>query len=111
MTLAAIAAFAALVALVVAVAGPDLMQLAFGKKFTYDRLGLLIVTAGMGFYLASGTLNQAALAQAQARAAAARWVVCAVGFIVWNLLPVLSEFRRLEVGFVGAGALLCSHLY
>ena len=46
----------------VALAGPELMQIAFGKKFTYDRLGLLIVTAGMGFYLASGTLNQAALA-------------------------------------------------
>jgi O-antigen/teichoic acid export membrane protein len=111
MTVGAIAAFAALVGLVVAIAGPELMQIAFGKKFSYDRLGLLIVTAGMGFYLASGTLNQAALAQGQARAAAARWVVCAAGFIVWNLLPVLSEFRRVEVGFAAAAALLCSLLY
>ena len=39
-TVGAIAAFAAVVGLVVAIAGPELMQLAFGKKFTYDRLGL-----------------------------------------------------------------------
>jgi O-antigen/teichoic acid export membrane protein len=110
-TLGAIAAFAATVGLVVAIAGPDLMQLAFGDKFSYDRAGLLIVTAGMGFYLASGTLNQAALAQGQVRGAAARWVVCAGGFIGWNLLPVLDEFRRVEVGFAGAAALLCALLY
>jgi hypothetical protein len=87
------------------------MQIAFGNKFSYDRLGLLIVTAGMGFYLASGTLNQAALAQGQARAAAARWVVSAAAFIAWNLLPVMSEFRRVEVGFAAAAALLCALLY
>jgi len=110
-TVGAIAAFAGLVGLIVAIAGPELMQLAFGDKFTYDRAGLLIVTAGMGFYLASGTLNQAALAQGQVRGAAARWVVCAAGFIGWNLLPVLDEFRRVEVGFAGAAALLCALLY
>jgi O-antigen/teichoic acid export membrane protein len=111
MTLTAIAAFAALVALIVAVAGPELMQLAFGEKFTYDRAGLLIVTVGMGFYLASGTLNQAALAQGQVRAAAVRWVLCAAAFVAWNFVPVLGEFRRVEVGFAGAAALLCTLLY
>jgi O-antigen/teichoic acid export membrane protein len=110
-TLGAIAAFAAAVALVVLIAGPDLMQIAFGKKFSYDRLGLVIVSVGMGFYLASGTLNQAALAQGQARRAAVRWVFCAISFVVWNLLPVLDEFRRVEVGFAGAAALLCALLY
>ncbi len=110
-TICAIAGFAALVAVVVAAAGPDLMQLAFGRKFAYDRAGLLIVTAGMGFYLASGTLNQAALAQGQARAAAARWVLCAAAFVGWNFVPLLDEFRRVEVGFAGAAALLCALLY
>jgi O-antigen/teichoic acid export membrane protein len=110
-TVGAIAAFAVAVGVVVAIAGPELMQLAFGEKFSYDRAGLLIVTAGMGFYLASGTLNQAALAQGQARAAAVRWVVCAAAFIGWNLLPVLDEFRRVEVGFAGSAALLCTLLY
>jgi O-antigen/teichoic acid export membrane protein len=110
-TLGAIAAFAAVVGLVVAIAGPQLMQLAFGEKFIYDRIGLEIVTVGMGFYLASGTLNQAALAQGQVRRAAACWVGCGLAFIGWNLLPVLDEFRRVEVGFAGAAALLCGLLY
>src|SRR4029079_963076 len=110
-TLGAIAAFAALVFLVVLVAGPQIMQLAFGDKFSYDRAGLLIVTVGMGFYLSSGTLNQAALAQGQARRAAACWVTAASAFLAWNLLPVLDEFRRVEVGFAAAATLLCGLLY
>jgi O-antigen/teichoic acid export membrane protein len=110
-TMGAIAGFAAAVWLVVLIAGPALMQVAFGTKFSYDRAGLLIVTAGMGFYLCSGTLNQAALAQGQARRAAARWVACAIGFVVWNLLPILDEFRRVEVGFAGSAALLWGLLY
>jgi O-antigen/teichoic acid export membrane protein len=111
LTIGAIAAFAAAVGLIVLIAGPQLMQLAFGEKFSYDRVGLLIVTAGMGFYLSSGTLNQAALAQGQVRRAAACWAGCALAFIGWNLLPVLDEFRRVEVGFAGAAALLCGLLY
>jgi O-antigen/teichoic acid export membrane protein len=111
LTIGAIAVFAAAVGLIVLIAGPQLMQLAFGKKFDYDRVGLLIVTAGMGFYLSSGTLNQAALAQGQVRRAAACWVGCALAFIGWNLLPVLDAFRRVEVGFAGAAALLCGLLY
>jgi O-antigen/teichoic acid export membrane protein len=111
MTVSAIAVFAGAVGGVVLIAGPELMQLAFGDKFTYDRAGLLIVTAGMGFYLSSATLNQAALAQGQVRRAAACWVACAVAFVAWTLLPVLEEFRRVEVGFAGAAALLCGLLY
>jgi O-antigen/teichoic acid export membrane protein len=111
LTIGAIAAFAAVVALVVLIAGPELMQLAFGDNFEYDRVGLLIVTAGMGAYLAAVTLNQAALAQGQVRRAAACWVGCALAFVGWNLLPVLDEFRRVEVGYAGAAALLCGLLY
>jgi hypothetical protein len=110
-TLAAIAAFAVAVALVVLIAGPELMKLAFGSKFSYDRTGLLIVTAGMGLYLSAATLNQAALAQGQVRRASSRWVACAAGFIVWTLLPVFSDFRRVELGFTCAAAALCGLLY
>ena len=40
--------------------GPQVMQLAFGDRFEYDRLGLAIVAVGMGFYLVAASLNQAA---------------------------------------------------
>ena len=105
-TLRAIAAFTALVALVVAIAGPALMQLAFSDRFDYDRLGLLIVTAAMGLYLASTTLNQAALARGRARRAASCWIGCAIGFLVWSVIPVLEPARRIEVGFLAAAAAL-----
>jgi O-antigen/teichoic acid export membrane protein len=110
-TIGAITVFALAVAAVLLIAGPKLMQIAFGAKFTYDRVGLLCVAAGMGVYLAATTLNQASVAEGKVRRAAACWVACAIGFLGWNLLPVLSEFRRVEVGFLGAALALCGLLY
>jgi O-antigen/teichoic acid export membrane protein len=109
-TLRAIAAFTALVAVIVAAAGPELMQLAFSDAFEYDRLGLLIVTGGMGLYLVATTLNQAALAQGRARAAAVRWAACAVGFLIWGLIPIAEEARRIEIGFAAAALALAVSL-
>src|SRR6201999_2016275 len=43
MVLLGIAAFTALVVVVVLIAGPKLMQIAFSNKFTYDREGLLLI--------------------------------------------------------------------
>jgi O-antigen/teichoic acid export membrane protein len=112
MVLLAIAAFTGLVALVVIIAGPQLMQLAFSKKFTYDRVGLLLVTLGMGLYLSSVTINQACLAQGQVRRASLRWIGCAAFFIGWCLLPLISEeFRRVEIGFTATAGLLLSLLF
>ena len=110
-TLTAIAVFASVVVIAVAAVGPQLMQIAFGDKFTYDRVGLVLVSIGMGLYLSAATLNQAAVAQGQVRRSAMCWVSCAVGFLIWNLLPVLDEFRRVEIGFAGAAATLASLLY
>ena len=106
-TLRAIVAFTAFVAAVVAVAGPQLMQVAFSDRFEYDRAGLLIVTAAMGLYLGATTLNQAALAQGRARRAATAWISCAAGFLIWSVLPIVDEpDRRIEIGFLAAAAVL-----
>lgn len=107
-----VTAFAAFTAIVVLIAGPHLMQIAFSKKFTYDRAGLLLVTLGMGLYLCSVTLNQACVAQGQVRRAAARWLGCAAFFIAWNFLPIVSnEFRRVEIGFALTAGVLFALLY
>ncbi len=112
MVLAAIAAFTAVVAVCVLIAGPQLMQLAFSDKFSYDRAGLLLVTAGMGLYLSSVTVNQACLAQGQVRRASARWIACAALFVAWCFLaPVGDEFRRVEIGFALAAAMLMGLLF
>jgi O-antigen/teichoic acid export membrane protein len=112
MVLLAVAAFTALTALAVLIAGPQLMQLAFSDKFSYDRAGLLLVTLGMCLYLCSVTVNQACIAQGQVRRASLRWVGCASAFVAWNFLPLVdNEFRRVEVGFALAAGLLFALLY
>jgi len=111
MVLAGVAAFTAFTAAVVLIAGPALMQLAFSDKFTYARVDLLIVTAGMGLYLASVTVNQACLAQGQVRRAAVRWVGCAAFFVAWTLVPLISDGAlRVEIGFSLTALLLLASL-
>jgi O-antigen/teichoic acid export membrane protein len=107
-----IAAFTTLVVVVVLIAGPKAMQIAFSNKFTYDRPGLLLVSVGMGLYLCSVTVNQACIAQGQVRRAAVRWISCAALFIAWNFVPLVSnEFRRVEIGFLLAAGVLFALLY
>jgi O-antigen/teichoic acid export membrane protein len=111
-TLLAIAGFAALVTLAMLVAGPHLLQIAFGKKHDYNRADLVVVAIGMGLYLSAATLNQAALARGQVRRASYCWIVCAIAFIIWMVVPIVpSEVTRVVIGYLGAAALLCSALY
>jgi O-antigen/teichoic acid export membrane protein len=112
MVLLGIAAFTALMALVILVAGPELMQIAFSKKFSYDRAELLVVAAGTGLYLCSVTVNQAGVAQGQVRRAAVRWIACAGLFIAWNFVPLVeNEFHRIEIGFTLTAGVLFGLLY
>jgi O-antigen/teichoic acid export membrane protein len=111
-TILAIAGFAGFVALAMLVAGPHLMQIAFGTKHTYERADLIVVSIGMGLYLSAATLNQAALAKGQVRRASFCWIACAIAFVIWTLIPIVeSDFHRVEVGYLGAATLLCGLLY
>jgi O-antigen/teichoic acid export membrane protein len=111
-TLAAIAAFALCVALAMLVLGPTLMDVFFGSDFSYDRGGLVLVSLGMGLYLAAATLNQAALARGLAARAAACWVAAAtaftVGLVAWRWD---DRILQLEVVYVSGALLLCALLY
>ena len=112
LTLIAIGVFAGSVALVMAVAGPSIMGVVFGGDFDYDRGGLVLVSLAMGLYLSAATINQALLAQGRARQAAACWVGCAVGFVVFLLVsPVDDPVLSVEVALLGAAAGLCTLLY
>jgi len=107
LTLRAIAAFAAAVALGLLVVGPFVMSHIFGQTYTYNRFGLALVGLGMGMHLASGTLNQAALARNRARAAALCWLAAAVVFLGWMFVPAVGEqVLRAEIGYLGATTLL-----
>src|SRR3954452_417098 len=111
-TLMAIAAFAGTVALVMLVAGPFVMKLVFGSDTHYDRLGLVLVSIGMGLYLSAATLNQALLARGRASAACACWAVTAAGFVAFLLAPVTDDrVLQVEVGYLGAALVLFGLLY
>jgi O-antigen/teichoic acid export membrane protein len=107
-TVRAIAAFAAAVALGLLLIGPFVMgHVLFGQHYTYGRFGLALIGLGMGMHLASGTLNQAALARNRARAAAACWLAAAIVFLGWMLTPLVEEqVLRAELGYLGATSLL-----
>ncbi len=107
-TLRAIALFAALVALGLLAIGPLVLDHAlFGQTFHYNRFGLALVGLGMGMHLASGTLNQAALARDRAQAAGVCWLVAAAAFLAWMFVPAVSEqVLRAEIGYCAATALL-----
>lgn len=106
-TLIAVAGFAALVLVAVTIAGPALMQIAFGDRFEYDRPALMLMAVGLGFYLAATTLSQAALARGAAASAARCWALAAAAFVGWCLVPLIAdEARRIELGFMLASAFL-----
>jgi O-antigen/teichoic acid export membrane protein len=111
-TILAIAGFAGVVVAAMLIAGPDLMQIAFGEKHTYERADLVIVSVGMGLYLSAATLNQAALARGEVRRASVCWIACAVAFIVWTSVPIVGDdFNRVEIGYLGTASLLCGLLW
>jgi O-antigen/teichoic acid export membrane protein len=111
-TLRAIALFAAAVGMVMLVAGPAVMDIVFGGDFDYDRLGLVVISAGMGLYLSAATLNQALLARGHARQACVCWVGAAIAFVVFLLIPGWDDkVLQVEVGYIAAALTLCALLY
>jgi O-antigen/teichoic acid export membrane protein len=111
-TVLAIAGFATAVALGLLALGPFVMEhVLFGQHTTYNRFGLALIGVGMGLHLTSGALNQAALARDRAKAAAGCWLLAALVFVAWMLIPVVSDqVLRVEVGYAGATALLAGAL-
>jgi O-antigen/teichoic acid export membrane protein len=111
-TLLAIAGFAGIVVLGLAAIGPWAMGVLFGGDFDYGRFGLVLVGIGMGFHLAAGTLNQAALARDRAALAAGSWLACAALFLLWLLLSPLDDaLLQVEVGYCVTVAVLAAALW
>ena len=110
-TLLAIAGFAAAVVLALGLVGPWAMGVLFGGDFDYGRGGLMLVGLGMGFHLAAGTLNQAALARRRGAQAATAWLASAAAFLVWLLLAPLDDpVLAVEAGYCVTAAALAGAL-
>jgi hypothetical protein len=88
------------------------MDVIFGGDFDYERGGLVLVSIGMGLYLAAATLNQALLAHGRAPHAAAVWAACAVAFALFLLIADFdNRVLQVEIAFLGAAAALCALLH
>ncbi len=112
-TIRAIVAFGAAVAIALLIVGPFAMHVVFGDKgFDYGRLGLVAIGAGMGLYLCGATLNQAALAAGRAKQASVCWIVAAAAYVVFLLVPGFDDrVLQLELGFLFGALVLCAELY
>lgn len=106
LTALAIAALAGVLALGALAAGPSVMTLLFGDGFVATRMDLVLLSLGIGGFLAACTFNQALLARGHANAAAARWCLAAVSFVGIALLLSGSEFHRVSVAFAAASMLI-----
>jgi hypothetical protein len=66
----------------------------------------------MGFHLAAGTLNQAALARDRAALAAAAWLGGAALFLAWLFLSPLDDpLLEVEIGYCATTAALALALW
>jgi O-antigen/teichoic acid export membrane protein len=111
-TLLAIAGFAGAVVLGLGLIGPWAMGVLFGGDFDYGRGGLMLVGLGMGFHLAAGTLNQAALARRRGAHAATAWLAAAAAFLTWLLLtPLDDQLLAVEIGYCATAGLLALALW
>jgi O-antigen/teichoic acid export membrane protein len=112
-TIRAIVAFGAAVAIALLIVGPFAMHVVFGDKgFDYGRFGLVAIGAGMGLYLCGATLNQAALAAGRAKQASVCWIVAAAAYVVFLLVPGFDDrVLQLELGFLFGAVVLCAELY
>jgi O-antigen/teichoic acid export membrane protein len=111
-TVAAIAVFAAAVAIGLLAIGPFVLHHLFHNSYPYQRLGLAVIAVGMGLHLSSGALNQAALARGQAALAAGLWLAAAIVFVAWMFAGLVgNQILRTEVGYALAAGLLAASLF
>jgi O-antigen/teichoic acid export membrane protein len=88
------------------VAGPLAMDILYGSGFEATRGDLALLSLGIGGFLAASTFSQALLAEDEAGAAAWRWALATVVFVILELTLGGAAFTRVSVGFATAGLLV-----
>jgi O-antigen/teichoic acid export membrane protein len=88
------------------VAGPLAMDLLYGAGFEATRGDLALLSLGIGGFLAASTFSQALLAAGESGAAAWRWAVATIVFVIIELTLPGAAFARVAIGFAAAGLLV-----
>ena len=87
------------IVVVAALIGPQTMQLLYGSEFETGRAELVLLGAGVGFYLAASTLSQALLALDTGGRAAACWSSAAVLFVALYFAVPGEALWRISLAF------------
>jgi O-antigen/teichoic acid export membrane protein len=85
-----------------ALAGPEALRLVYGPDFEAGRGALVLLGAGVAFYLSATTLSQALLALGSSARASWAWVTAAVLFTVLYLTLPGSALERVSTAFAAA---------
>ena len=91
----------ALIVVGTAVAGQQAMQL-YGSGFDSGRNDLVLLAAGVAFYLVAATCSQALLSVNGTVSAAAAWTISAAAFVTVYAVSGGGELGRVSVAFVCA---------
>jgi O-antigen/teichoic acid export membrane protein len=92
----------ALIVLAAALLGPESMGVLYGSGFDAGRSELVLLGAGVGFYLAASTLSQALLALDAGGRAAVCWTIAAVLFVGLYWAVSGEALMRIAVAFAVA---------
>ncbi|HEX7255097.1 MAG TPA: hypothetical protein VF236_04145 [Gaiellaceae bacterium] len=87
-----------------AVAGPEGMRILYGDDFTAGRVELVLLAAGVAFYLGAATFSQALLALGAAGRTAIGWSASAVLFVALYAVVPGEPLFRIAVAFLCATA-------
>jgi O-antigen/teichoic acid export membrane protein len=85
-----------------AVAGPEVLRLVYGPGFDAGRSSLVLLGAGVAFYLSATTFSQALLALERSGRASVAWTVAAVLFVSLYFTLPGTELQRVSLAFAAA---------
>jgi O-antigen/teichoic acid export membrane protein len=85
-----------------AVAGPEVLRLVYGPGFDAGRSSLVLLGAGVAFYLSATTFSQALLALERSGRASVAWTVAAVLFVSLYFTLPGTELQRVSQAFAAA---------
>jgi O-antigen/teichoic acid export membrane protein len=89
-------------AILAALAGPQMMRAVFGPTFTATPGQLALLAAGVGFYLAASTISQALLATGSSGPACIGWIAGLAVFLAAFLATDGDPLSRIAVAFSAA---------
>jgi O-antigen/teichoic acid export membrane protein len=82
--------------------GPEVLRYVYGPGFEAERMALVLLGAGVAFYLCATTFSQALLALECSGRASLAWIAAAVLFVALYFTLPGTELERVSIAFATA---------